>query len=691
MNFSVWASLFSRLRGRISTQLLIVFFGLVLVTTLSAGTPAYLITRSQLEQQTWLYVISTQHAINSLLQAEQAQLANLTTLFTERPTLQRLLQEKDQSGLSTYLQAFQEQSQLDILRLCLPEVIQSIPVLDLDCESMPAEGFILWQQKPALIVRRLIVGDESGEELGTAIAGIFLDSQHLTQLANATGGVPTILTQDGQRLSSALSLDKLDSLVIIPTNRSQLYRLSLNEELYYATSFSLSDETSEQPLQMEVALSVTNLHRTETRALTILVASTGLVGLFAVALGVWYIRRLLEPLQQLTTVAEQISYGDFQVTMPAFSHPPEITTLASALEKSQTSMLQALTERSQARDWLNSLIQSIVEGVVTFDTKGHITFLSQGAENLLGWTQAEAIGQPIHHIFRMADAQEGSFYRQMPPAGQKRQMELLTRTGKTLTLAVTGSRLVPPNGDTVQVALVLRDVTEEEARQHLRSYFLSNITHEFRTPLSTLNASIELLLNEGENLSASEMRELLKPTHLSLLGLQTLVDNLLESSIIEAGRFILRKNPVQIEKVVADAIRIVHPLLERRQQLLVVNKETDLPTIEADEGRLVQVLVNLLGNAGKYSPIGCQIAIKLSCSPPSLRIEVVDQGPGISLSEQANLFQRFVRLARPDPEQYGIGLGLYVVKTAIEAHGGQVGVESRPQGGSVFWLELPTE
>lgn len=691
MNFSVWASLFSRLRGRISTQLLIVFFGLVLVTTLSAGTPAYLITRSQLEQQTWLYVISTQHAINSLLQAEQAQLVNLTTLFTERPTLQRLLQKKDQSGLSTYLQAFQEQSQLDILRLCLPEVIQSIPVLDLDCESMPAEGFILWQQKPALIVRRSIVADESGEERGTAIAGIFLDSQHLTQLANATGGVPTILTQDGQRLSSALSLDKLDSLVIIPTNRSQLYRLNLNEELYYATSFSLSDETSEQPLQMEVALSVTNLHRTEMRALTILVASTGLVGLFAVALGVWYIRRLLEPLQQLTTVAEQISYGDFQVTMPAFSHPPEITTLASALEKSQTSMLQALAERSQARDWLNSLIQSIVEGVVTFDTKGHITFLSQGAENLLGWTQAEAIGQPIHHIFRMADAQEGSFYRQMPPAGQKRQMELLTRTGKTLTLAVTGSRLVPPNGDTVQVALVLRDVTEEEARQHLRSYFLSNITHEFRTPLSTLNASIELLLNEGENLSASEMRELLKPTHLSLLGLQTLVDNLLESSIIEAGRFILRKNPMQIEKVVADAIRIVHPLLERRQQLLVVNKETDLPTIEADEGRLVQVLVNLLGNAGKYSPIGCQIAIKLSCSPPPLRIEVVDQGPGISLSEQANLFQRFVRLARPDPEQYGIGLGLYVVKTAIEAHGGQVGVESRPQGGSVFWLELPTE
>lgn len=111
----------------------------------------------------------------------------------------------------------------------------------------------------------------------------------------------------------------------------------------------------------------------------------------------------------------------------------------------------------------------------------------------------------------------------------------------------------------MQVALVLRDVTNEEALRNLRSYFLANISHEFKTPLSTLNASLELLLDSDEEYSVDEAREV-SVAHLSLLSLQNLIDNLLQSSSIEAGHFVIRKRPVALYHVVEDALRLVQPL-----------------------------------------------------------------------------------------------------------------------------------
>jgi len=277
----------------------------------------------------------------------------------------------------------------------------------------------------------------------------------------------------------------------------------------------------------------------------------------------------------------------------------------------------------------------------------------------------------------------------IPPAGNKRQIEVVSPQGRPMVLAVTGARLAPPNSPLQQVALVLSDVTEEEALRGLRSHFLANISHEFRTPLTTLNASMELLLDEEQDLTAAEMRNLLQPTHLSLISLQTLIDNLLESSSIEAGRFTVRKRAVNLNQVITEALHIVDPLLARRGQSVSLAEPARLPSLQADPTRLVQVLVNLLSNASKYSPIGQPVDLVVENDQPWLRISVADRGPGIPPSERAQLFRRFVRLDAQAGEQYGVGLGLYVVKTIIEAHQGRLGVDDRPGGGSVFWFALP--
>ena len=218
---------------------------------------------------------------------------------------------------------------------------------------------------------------------------------------------------------------------------------------------------------------------------------------------------------------------------------------------------------------------------------------------------------------------------------------------------------------------------------------LSSISHEFRTPLSTLNASIELLMQEADTLTPDDLRQLLRPTQVSLLSLQTLVNNLLESSRIEAGRFVLHAKPLQLGQVVAEAGRIVWPLLQRRRQQVSLELPLRLPEIRGDESQLIQALVNLLTNAAKYSPTGTAIDIAVRAEGDGVIVTVADRGPGIPAAQRAKLFDRFVRLDGEHSDESGMGLGLFVAKTAIEAHGGQIGHDARPGGGSVFWFRLP--
>lgn len=690
-------------RQRFATYLITGCVILIFASTISAGAPAYWITRNQLERQAWSHVENAQQATQSLLVAEQNRLSDLASLFAERPTLRRLAQAGAIDELEPFMAAFQARSKMDLLLFCdtTGARVVGTPLLE-RCPAVTPPQYMFIADQPAIVVSQPVAND-SGRVLGIATVGIWLDQAFLDDLAASTGAEQSVLAATGQRIASSMTAPMVVAAPSLSLAASQATPntpvvtapLHYAGQHYYAAYSALAPSPALPLFHLEVALPVDELIATENRAFAILVTSTGLVALLGVALATWYVRRLTQPLSELTHVAERMSGGDFVAPIPAFATPSEVATLSTALIKSQASMLRALEERSQARDWLNNLIQSIVEGVVTFDAKGRVTFLSQGAETLIGWTSAEALGQSIDKLFPPVDEEGGSFHDQIPLPGGKRLINVYTRSGKVISLAVTGARLAPPNEKIVQVALVLRDVTHEEALRNLRSYFLANISHEFKTPLSTLNASLELLLDSREEYAVAEVREVLKPAHMSLLSLQNLIDNLLQSSSIEAGHFVIRKRPLHLYHVIEDGLRLVQPLLDRRRQrFTLVDTHGLLDSvvsceIQADKGRLTQVLVNLLVNASKYSPIGGAIDLMVEEQAGRLRIAIADRGPGIPPQERLNLFQRFVRLDAQDSEEYGIGLGLYVVKTTIEAHGGQVGIADRPGGGSVFWVELP--
>jgi len=236
----------------------------------------------------------------------------------------------------------------------------------------------------------------------------------------------------------------------------------------------------------------------------------------------------------------------------------------------------------------------------------------------------------------------------------------------------------------------IEGLVEDDEVQQLVSHFLANITNEFRTPLAALNASVEYLLDDLDLLSKYEITKLLGSIHLSLAGLQTLIDNLIESTNIEAGRFFIRTGAIDLGVVVSRAIRFTRPLIERRRQCVVVEQPSSLPLVKGDPARLTQVMVNLLSNASKSGPMNQTIYVTLEeWGHKQLRVTIADQGFGIRREEREKLFNRSLLPATSSDRPYSIDLGLSVARTIIEEHGGTIGVEDCPGGGSIFWFSVP--
>ena len=219
--------------------------------------------------------------------------------------------------------------------------------------------------------------------------------------------------------------------------------------------------------------------------------------------------------------------------------------------------------------WTDHLLEAIVEGIATLDRKGRVTFFSLGAERITGWRRDEVTGRTCDRVFKPLETDE-PFSQLIPAPGRHQKISVELRGGRQAILAVTGAQLLPPEGGDAHVALVFRDVSEADAVHRLLGQFLANVANESRTPLSALAASVELLLDQAPDLSAAELEELLTSLHLGVLGLQTLIDNLLESASLEAGHFRVDARPSNLSEIIAEAIPLMQPLLDRHGQRLVV-------------------------------------------------------------------------------------------------------------------------
>jgi len=674
------------------------FLAIIIITILLTSIPAYIVIRAELDKQTWKRVQEGGMATMALLENEKLRLEKLATLLSQRPTLHELIKQGDSISLNAYMQTFQKTVALDILLLgydngeVIAHGVDFYPTI-LPIVSQGTNLIALPGTKPqlALLTSKAIPLEIQPQVFITA--GILLDNEFANRLGSETGFEHSFLI-NGERVGT--SSNEADLTIAseavkdaISSGTTQNASLEYQNSKYYLVLKPLECVEDEICALAEIILPIENLLAANRKALWILILCAVLTTLAAYGLALHLSKRLTAPLKKLTEAAIKISQGDFVSSIPIPKSPVEIVTLASAFEKSRQKTLLALEDLSRTEAWSETLIQSVGEGIITIDNQGVIASFNQGAEKITGWTSDEAIGLSVNRVFPQVE-EDKYFLQCLDPSGSVQNIQARTRHGEKLVLAVSGSPMHSKKIIMPQKVLVIRDISEEEAVRRLRSYFLANISHEFRTPLTALNASVELLLEDLEDYSLAEIAELLNSIHLSVTSLQTLIDNLLESASIEAGRFRIRYVPTDLADMVTNALQVMRPLFERRQQYLSLIMPTQMRLIKADPIRLTQVLVNLLSNASKYSPMQTTITLEIKINDPNyVNFAVHDQGNGIAPALRAKLFQPFQRLDETEDIPYGIGLGLAVVKAIIDAHHGKVGMQDRANGGSTFWFSLP--
>jgi PAS domain S-box-containing protein len=675
----------------LSVQLVLTLVGLVFLTATAIGIPALWIIQSQIERQTWALVAQGSQTTQLLISNKLSDLTNLSILTAQRPTLNRLVEQNDLDGLTLYLPVLREGAGLDVLLVCDSEqrvfVQTGDPLHDEVCPRPLINGFYLEEtattSKGWFLSAYPLSSDNTSHYV---IVGNAIDDPYARQL-HGESGMELILLFNGKYGSSSFqngdqAWTENESTAF--TRSPDSGTLTIHGIDYFAVRSAYNGGDLETVTALSLA-EMTNIRRQLTWAF-----GAGILGvtLLSSGLGIARSRRITRPLRHLRDAAEEFRKGELTEPVSVDTDINELAILSYTLDDARIAINHTLTELRDEKAWREHILESVIEGIITIDKWNRISFFSRGAEDITGWKQDEVLGEFINHIFKLSEG-DGSFSEYIPKPGGTQKVLVKFRDNRAATLAITGAKLVPPEAGKADYALVLRDVSNEEAIRRLLGDFLANISHEFRTPLSGLAASIELLLDQLADLEQFEIEELLNNIHLGTISLQNLIDNLLEGASIETGRFQVWTQSADAVEIVDEAIRMVQPLVDKYGLTIRKVWPAKLPEVQADPRRTIQVLVNLLSNAVKWGGEGSEITISIHAGVEEIKISVADRGPGIPLESQATLFHRFAQSQTGSRAEQGAGLGLSVVKAIIEAQGGQVGVRNRKERGAEFWFTLP--
>lgn len=352
---------------------------------------------------------------------------------------------------------------------------------------------------------------------------------------------------------------------------------------------------------------------------------------------------------------------------------------------------------AQEKQAIESILENSAEGIMSIDGQRRIVGFNTAMERLTGWQRKEVLGKYCFKILNLRDWEGNALCARQCPmltrqdnAGStvEQQGKIKTRDGVDIDIAMVYSITRSPKGQPVSSVINVRDITKFREVESLRSSFLSMLGHELQTPLSIIKGYTSTLSRQDGKWNEETLRQGLQIIEEECDRLSKLMNSLLLASRIESGALVLRREPVLVQHLVKKVVRKLQPMT--KIHTFEMNLDSHLPEVLADPEQIEQVLTNLIDNAIKYSPDGGKITISGSVRNKHLEITVADQGIGIPLREIDHIFQRFHRVDNKLVQKVrGAGLGLYICKSIIEAHGGKISVVSELGKGSRFAFTIP--
>jgi signal transduction histidine kinase len=612
--------------------------------------------------------------------------------LADRPTLQRLVAEGRSEALPPFLGRSCEAAGVDACAVLSGRTVIAVSGPGLDWQQVvtaAAEQGGTFMALPATAHVPLLGARAALGEQGLMVYVVRRLDEKLARTLSAQVGAEVRLID--YRTYSNAPVGAFTPLYAAALADGHSAAQRIDSQDAYACAVPVFASSGEAIALIEARLPASAVDTTAHRLLHRLLVAALVLAACAVLAGVILGEQVAGPVRALTAAATRLGSGDFSASIPP-GGAAEVGALAHTMEDMRRNLIE-LTSALRAREAeARAVLGGIVEGVYAVDGNRLVRYLNPQAARLLGVTPGEAVGRFCGDVLKPAD-EEGRRpcdFRcpilEARIAGSAKAVEhLRARPDELRTTVITSA--APAEGLQVQV---IRDETELEAVRRARDSVLANISHEFRTPLAAQLASIELLLEGIERMPREQQRELVASLERGTRRLTQLIDNLLESVRIESGQLAIRRQRVALGEIVAEAEGLVGSLLAQRRQTLEVSLPEELPLLNGDKTRLTQVFVNLLANANKFAPEGSVVHIGAAARAAEVIAWVEDEGEGPVDGGRAELFARF-RRGGAEPEPAGLGLGLWLVKSIIERHGGHVDFERTEAGRTRFCITLPAE
>jgi two-component system phosphate regulon sensor histidine kinase PhoR len=451
--------------------------------------------------------------------------------------------------------------------------------------------------------------------------------------------------------------------------------------LYYALS---TEEGPAGVAFVRVALPMTSIYREVARIKRLVWLVALGVGVVVLLVTYWIVARIVRPVGTLTEAAEVLARGDFseRIYLPGSD---ELATLGRAFNRMSDEQSARVAQLRASNDRLETVLSSMIEGVVAVDDSLCILFANSAAGRLLNFDARQAEGRPLLETIRNHTLYEAisDLFTDPKPLS----FEFKSGQHPQRVLAVNAAPLTrdPSPG----VVLVLHDMTELRKLETHRQEFVANVSHELKTPLAAIKAYAETLL-DGALADPHNNVPFVRRIDEQANRLHQLILDLLSLARIESGEAGFEIGVVDLEPLIEASITQYQQAATAKGMNLQRAQDCPGLTVRADEEGMRQILGNLIDNAIKYTPAGGSVTVSWRSEAQDAVIEVADTGIGIAPDDQARLFERFYRVDRARSRELGgTGLGLSIVKHLAQAFSGEVSVRSEPGKGSTFSVRLP--
>lgn len=478
-------------------------------------------------------------------------------------------------------------------------------------------------------------------------------------------------------------------------NRSQEKTVQEQKEFYLDSIMPIFEEIKSLTMRLlmvnqnHMRFSQQKANDNATKAIYSTLIFSSIAILTAIIFGLYIAGVIIKPVKKLTNSVRKVAAGELDQAIEVTTKDEigrlaeEFNIMTRKLKEYEKLNVSKLLEEKKKSE---GIVKSISNPIIVTDDDNKISLINYKAAQLFNVKEKQVLGSHFleniknDNIFELINDTLESGEEHSDRKGEVLQFQ---QDQQELTFRITTTPVIDEDGKVIMVITLLEDITKLKKVDEMKSEFVSMVSHEFRTPLTSMSMGINMLLKERTGSINEDQKELLEVAEEDCQHLSNLVDDLLDLSKMESGEIDLEFENVKLGKIFDASIKPLEQQAEDKGIELVRDEEIDLE-VHADVNKITWVITNMIGNALRYTEKGDRIELHADKKGYKVHIAVSDNGAGIPKEYQHKIFEKFVRVGQDKDSSTGTGLGLAISKEMVEAHGGRIWVDSKEGKGSTF-------